>query len=170
MENQFEGQYSWDAENDEIRISARVVTKDLVDHIFESYYPDAIYFEDSVEEFGNYAFQNANLGVVELSSAKNVTKLGVSCFELAFNIDAHGAFVNVELIGNSCFKNSIVLSDLEMPKLEIIPAYAFWNVDAFKISLPLATSKSETAFKYASSEAGIEIGYLSNIMENAILL
>ncbi len=168
--NEFENDYFVEGENDVIYVTARVVTKELVDHIFESYYPDAIYFADSVREFGDRAFKDANLGIVELSSAKNVKKLGSSCFESAFNIDAHDAFESVERLGEACFKNAIILSDLVMPKVTQIPSYAFWNADAYMIKMKNARSLDQTAFKYSCVENGLETKSTEEILKNAALL
>ncbi|MBQ8212041.1 MAG: leucine-rich repeat protein [Treponema sp.] len=170
MENQFEGQYSCEFENEVIKISARVVTKELVDHIFEFYFPDVICFDDSVEVLDERAFSRQNLALVDLESAKNVQVIGDSCFEGAFNIDCNNAFGKVLRIGKKCFKDAIILGKIEMPRLTCVPDRAFWNTDAYSIFLPSATSVSDSAFKYASTEAGIDCKVQSEAQKTAILL
>ena len=170
MKSCFEDQYVEEGDGDIICIVAPKVTRELVDHIFENYYPEMIYFDECVEEFGDHAFESRNLCCVALDSAKNVRILGNSCFESAYNIDSNQAFESVELIGKACFKDSIVVGRIELPKVKVIPEYAFWNADAYKISAPIASKESDTSFKYAAAEGGIVYKEILDVMNNAMIL
>ena len=171
MKNQFEEQYYCEDFDEVVTIVAKVVTKELVDHIFDTCYPDVIYFDETVEEFGTRAFESRNMGIVDLDSAKNVKALGECCFESAYNIDCNNAFQNVVYVGKGCFRNAIILGKVEMPKVEEIPERAFWNVDAYEIIVKNAEKIDTTSFKYSHVENGIQImDVMDKIMKSAIIM
>lgn len=171
MKNELKDMYNVDWNNDNIYIKSKFVSSDLINHIFECYYPEKIVFdEDNVREFGRGAFAGVNMGIVDLTSAKNLEVIGEKCFMGAYNMDCNHAFENVIYLGKHSFYKACVIGEISLPKVREVPKGAFEDVNAYSIKITGASSIDETAFKGAIVEARIERGNSQDILKNAILL